>query len=722
MPTGVPSFQQVSPKGPTAPTPTGDPLKDALSRSDAHLTRMLFFRRQYDQRRAFFYRQYIGQQDRKTFPDNTTPRSNTYVPYPLSNVEQIVSRVSDAFFSFDPFFECRGRGSNDEPAAEKMGLVLAYKLHESRLVHFVEDHLRNICIYGHGGIKVDWDWDFDIAVEPGAVFAQVPVQQPNPQTGEMEIVKDPQTGQPQMQTALDPFGAPIVLGYRPQEKMIPRMRPKFEAIDVYDLLVDPDGKLTAHIVEKSWGQLKREQQMSMMVAQQDPTGVQQPLYIMDGFQQLAEVMDKEADPDSCIVRIAELWNETDNTVTIQTFGNDREAISWKDLRLSFRQASYSGYKRRMYGGQAILLYHGSNPFMHRKCPILHTSFIKLPNEIFGLGAIEIISDLTESLNRFVNMVADNWNLGINRRYAYNTEADIDHASLNMFNVPGGRVGVTGNPNEVIAPLPFFTPSRQDYQILDVYKNMIELTGGINDFYSKAVGSPQNNRTATGIATMVNEANFRFKMFIRNYEVEILGPMLEMCASMIQQFMTNEEEVRITDAPVGIEKWPVVHPEELIGNFDFDLVAANYATNKVVRQRNLLAFANWASQTPYWNMGEGLKEIAKIFEIRNINKLVKTDQQVAIEQAQQMQQQLAMMVFEAMLNHESSTQLEHTKARLKPKPAGPAGAKKKPQGRPRGMQQEGAIPGHGAESLMRGLGQSMGLNGMGLGGIGGGGDG
>lgn len=718
MPTAAPSFVQVSPKGPTAPSPTGDPLKDALARANAHLERMLFFRRQYDQRRAFFYRQYVGQQDRRTFPDNTTPRSSTFVPYPLQNVEQIVARVSDAFFSFDPWFECAGRTAQDEPAAEAMQLVEEFKLHQAKLVPAIEALSRNIAIYGHSGIKVDWDWDYDEVIDSQPVFAQQPVVQPDPQTGKPVVVKD-QNGQPQMQPVLDALGAPVILGFRPIQKKVPRQRPKFTAIDVYDMLCDPDGDQVAHIVEKSWGTIKREQEMSTIASQADPTGATKPVYLDEGFQQLQDALLNENDPDSVIFRIAEFWDPTTNTVTIQTFGNDREAISWKDLRLSFRQASYSGFKRRMYGGPAILLYHGENPFMHKRVPILHTSFIKLPNEVFGLGSIEIISDLVESLNRQVNMVADNWNLGVNRRYVYSVEADIDHAALNMFNTPGGKIGVSGvDPEKAVVPLPFFTPSRQDYAILDLYRGMIEATSGISDFYSKGVGSPENNRTATGIASVVNESNFRFKMFIRNLEIDILQPLLEMTASMIQQYMTNAEEVRITDAPVGIEKWPVVHPEDLIGNFNFDLVAANYVTNKIVRQRNLLAFANWASQTPYWNVGNGLKEIAKVFEVRNINRLIKSDQQVAIEQQQQMQQQIQMMVLEAMLNYGMKTGLEYTKAKLKPKPA--SGSSSKGSGRPRGIQQEGKLPGSDGAglSMMREIGQAVGLGGMGLSGLGG----
>lgn len=681
-------------------TNTTQDLAVITERVDANLRRMLYFRRQYDQRRSFFYRQYVSQQDRKTFPDNVTPRSNTFVPYPLSNVETIVSRTSDAFFSFDPPFECKGRSQADETAAEAMQLVLNYKLHKAHWIAAIEELMRNLVIYGFAGIKVDWDWGYDMGVDAQPEFLQQPVTDPMGQR-----VLNPQTGQPQLQPVPDPVtGAPIVIAVHPVQKKIPRQRPLLIPIDVYDLLVDPDGGLVAHMNEKSWGQMKREWEMNSN------------LYFADGMTKLAEKIEQEPDPDLVIVRIAEFWDEINDTVTLMTFGKDTEAISWKDLRASYRQASYSGWKRRLYGGESILLYHGPNPFAHKRAPILYTNYIKVPGEKFGLGAIEIISDLTESFNRMVNMVTDNWNMGINRRYAYNVEADIDHTALNLFNTPGGKVGVVGDPNNVIAPLPFFTPQRGDYMIFDVYKNMIELSSGVNDFYSKGVGSSPGNRTATGINQVMNESNFRFKMFIRNMELDILQPMLEMCASMVQQYMTNEEEVRITDAPVGVAKWPVVKPEELIGNFDFDFVAANYATNKVVRQRNMLAFANWAGQTPYWNMGEGIREIGKVMEIRNLNKLVKSDQQVAQEQQAQLAQQVKLMVLEAALAHGSALDQGQAKAKWQhqSKMGQTPGGK---VGRPRGMGQEGQLPGAGTTTAARGVAQLFGANGLGLSGLG-----
>src|SRR4029077_5025430 len=111
--------------------------------------------------------------------------------------------------------------------------------------------------------------------------------------------------------------------------------------------------------------------------------------------------------------------------------------------------------------------------------------------------------------------------------------------LNSFNVPGGKVGVSGNPNDVILPLPMKTPNAQHYQILELYKGMIEQTSGVSDFYSKGVGSPKGNRTATGINQVIGESNFRFKLFIRNLELDIWQPMLEMVSSMILQFLPDQ---------------------------------------------------------------------------------------------------------------------------------------------------------------------------------------
>lgn len=694
-----------------------DNKQQVLDQATTTFRRLLNFRRPYDALRLQWYAQYLAKRKPIYFPDNVTKRSNTSVPYAWANVEEINSRVQDAYFGMEPWLEVRPRGQNDGPAAEAMDLVLNYMLRKAEFARNFETLVRNILIYGHCAMKVDWDWDFDTVNYPQPVYAI-----------------DPRSGQP----LAGPDGQPIVKGYKPSTQQIPRMCPKFIPIDVYDFLLDPDGGITAHLTERTWAQIKRE-------AQAKPD-----LYFPEALQELGGRLSKEDNPDSCIIRIAEIWNDFEKTTTVITT-QDTDAVAYKDTRAAYRSTgSYSPYKRKVFAQPPILLWHGDNPFLHKRSPVLHTGYVKLPNEPYGIGAIEPISDLSDSLDRFTNMISDNWNLGINKRYAYDANMEIDHEALNNFNIPGGKVGMLGDPNKAIMPLPTFTPNAGDYQILGIYKNFIELASGVSDFYSRGVGSGGANNTATGINDVISESSHRFKLFIRNLEFDVVQPMLQMVTSMIQQFTTDPIEIALTENQPAIAKYPVVRPEQLIGNYNFEIVAANYTSNKVIKQRNFLAFANWAAQTPYWNQYEGLREVAKVFEIRNTQRVLNNPQMVEFQQQQAHQEQLKLALAEKLLDTEGKMLVAEARTVSKegsnkgqdhalkvqsaieewlqglgdmPGKNGQVSPQMQPTGvsrgggRPRGVQQEGAIPGSGTTSLAREVGQGMGANGLGLSGMG-----
>lgn len=654
---------------------------EILGWASQNVQRMVLYRRQYDPMRAAFYKQYVFKSEQRYFPDNMTPRSNTFVPYTLSNVETVTAHIMDAFFSFDPPFETIPRRPHEADAASKMQITLHYMLHRSRMIQEIELLIRNLAIYGHAGFKVDWDWGFETVSFPEAVPAINQYGQP---------IVDPNTGQPQ------------ISGYRPAVRRVPRNCPKFTAVDTYDMLVDPDGTMAGHLIDKTWGELRRE-------AEANPN-----LYLPEAMNILSDDMSQVSDADDVIVRLCELWDSATQTRTVVTTQYDSDALGWKDLRASFRAAAYSSFRRNVYAKRPILMNYGSNPFMHRRVPLLWTSYVKVPGEIFGLGQGEIIADLECGLNNMVNMITDNWDTGINRRYAYDINMDIDHDALNNANVPGGKVGVSGDPSKVIFPLPFFTPNPGDYQILDLYRGMIEVASGLSDFYSKGMGTPGSNRTATGIAQVMQESNTRIRMLIRNLELDILEPTFEMCASMIQQFMTDPLEVQITGSMPGIPKFPKISPDELIGNFMFRFVGANYSTNKTIKQRNMMALTNILSKTPYVNQYEALRELLKAYEIRNLDKILKTPQEVEQEREKNLMKQREQMAFTAVLQAES-------KAAAK-SPAIPAlqsldvqsGLVQQGPGRPpQSPYAQQGTPGVGLSSAVREWAQSVGANGNGM---------
>jgi hypothetical protein len=191
------------------------------------------------------------------------------------------------------------------------------------------------------------------------------------------------------------------------------------------------------------------------------------------------------------------------------------------------------------------------------------------------------------------------------------------------------------------------------------------------------------------------------------ELEILQPLLCMCASMVQQYISDPMEFQITGDNPSIKKWITLTPEELIGTLDFDLVAANYASNRLVRQRNLLALFNLAAQSPFLNQFEALRELFKAFEVRNTAKLLHTPPEVQMMEMQQQKQQINMMMLESMMDVEGKARIAQSKPQMG----------KGPDGRPRKVQFEGKIPGAGLMSHIKDFAQSMGANALGLEGMG-----
>src|SRR5271170_2351232 len=213
--------------------------------------RMRNFRRPYDQRRAYFYRQYIGQRDRRMYPDNLTPRSNTFVPYPRSNVDSVVAHVHDAFFSIEPPIEVRPKGGSPDQAWQMQQVMLTC-LKKAQWIKQIELFTRDCGIYGHAGLKIDWDWDYDVVTGPDPVYQMVPQQDAN---GQPIMELDGQT--PKMMPYFGPDGQKLQIGVQMTTKQVPRNCPKITPIDIYDLLIDPDGKQKAHVMEMSWGEMRR---------------------------------------------------------------------------------------------------------------------------------------------------------------------------------------------------------------------------------------------------------------------------------------------------------------------------------------------------------------------------------------------------------------------------------------------------------------------------------
>lgn len=602
---------------------------------DTHRTlgRLNDFWRPYRSRWSELFRQLIGFSERRTYPDGT-PRANIFIPYPLANWRHVGASVTEALFGMDPPFECLPMGSRDTEAAYRMQPVMeVLALRKAKLRTAIHDFVGVLSTYGIAAMDFSWDFDFDLVYD----WADKPVT-PTATTPPQLIGMEPISGRP---LVIDPMtGQPAIQRVRVLTP-VPRNRPKYEVLDIYDTLIDPDGATIVRFYDKTIPQMMREN----LGAQQ--AGFQ--LYSEEALHELDIHLRNQANGEedmNALIRIAAIWNAVDGTFSMRTVEPDSEALTYKDERYTKRSATYAQFRRPLLkGAPQKMLATGFNPYNHCRVPILWTNYTKLPGEISGMGVIEPSYNLVESLNKAFSMVFDKWNLGINQRFAFDGSGgtDVDMDDLQNLNVPGGLVKVYGNPQNVLYPLPVEGPNGQDYSILVPLQNAIEVASNVSDAFHRGVGGTQGNKTATGISSVLQETNKTSTQLVLRLTEDILEPGLQMTASNIQQFITDELEVRITDELPAIPKqnsqFLMIKPSEIAGNFDFRIVGAAYMENRFVLQNNARMLVQILAGSPYLREAETIEELFRLHRIPYPKRFIKTEEEVQMEQVMMMQQQL-----------------------------------------------------------------------------------
>jgi hypothetical protein len=127
----------------------------------------------------------------------------------------------------------------------------------------------------------------------------------------------------------------------------------------------------------------------------------------------------------------------------------------------------------------------------------------------------------------------------------------------------------------------------------------------------------------------------------------------------------------------------------------------------------MALMNIVGNSPYINQYEALREVGRLFEIRNLDRILYTPEQVA--QMQAAAEQAKLQQLEAIFREKAQAEI-YAKTGKEPKDEGSGGGGGE-GGRPPSIQFEGTIPGSSEEVVNRMLGQQFGASALGLAGLG-----
>lgn len=427
----------------------------------------------------------------------TTDRSKVVRPILYESVEAIHTNLLNNMFPADErFFTVLGKNESDHKNANLIEEFLRAKVDEMGFYQKYAQYLKQAIIIG-------------------STIACVPWYKKTRKTTKT--------------LPIDMFG--ITVGSkRERVEDILYQGPDFEVLDMFDVLIDPDVPVfeEAKVIRK----LERSEHYLKSM----------PVYSnLDNLGRSTSMSDnsnKNAKRESFGLSTQQTENsDCPDTVLLYE--------AWGDFEID--GTFYENYVCTIANEERVIRFE-PNPYESGKKPFVFSQFITVPNEIYGIGAIEKSLGLQHAVNTLTNQKLDVINISINNPFTYLVNDDVFDPS-NIVTRPGALIPV--KDHNTLKPI--YYP--QDYtvafkEISDLKTEIQEATGALK-FFTGGQGS-HSSRTATEVSALVSGGTQKFSYFMAHLEKTSLIPFLEMSFLNTQQFLSDTETLRISHQDGSLE--------------------------------------------------------------------------------------------------------------------------------------------------------------------------
>ena len=486
------------------------------------------WRRQYDQRAVEAYKLYVGYREPIDDPE-LKGRSNLHIPKTYEHVDTIRARLVKTFFSVRPYIDfvpvptgtTLVSEENDRKARVAAALV-DLQLERNNILRVWYDFITSLLVFPAGILAVGWRYETKqvrrrvtqpLVNETGQIvgFTVVEVEQPVVAWDDNEIVN----------------------------------------VDFFDFWPDPRGRdidSCRFVFHREWATRKEVEEKLALLAD---AGAGEVFDLdLDALASASSAIEEGRTQRLTAVGLAA---ETEDGFYEGEEGASRNQLYellhyWEDER------------HAILINRVALAYDGPNPYWrHSKKPFVVASYEPLPNEFYGLSAVQIIQHLQEELNTHRNQRIDNVSFVLNRMWRVDPDADIDESEL--VSRPHGIVHARQGEIEALN-VPEVTGSAFNEEA--VIKMDMEHALGTPAIVRGV--DPTRAETATEIVTKANNASLRFDIKIGLMEAAIKRLAYLMDCNN-QQFVDAPRLVKLF-GPDDAILWASVQPADLIGEFDY----------------------------------------------------------------------------------------------------------------------------------------------------------
>lgn len=579
------------------------------------------YRSQWDDMAIDGYKKLVGykeetEEERKARERGEAVRANLHIPRTYQIVDTIRARMVMAFFKTYPYvefipqpsYQTRFSLQQSEDKAKIASALVNEQLRKNDVIAKYHDYITSLLIFPKGYLGVGWRYEEDF------IKKKVPVP---------EIVQTP-------------FG-PQYTGnsvYQIQES-----REKIwddneiVNIDYFDFWPDPKGST----LDDCRGVFQREflTYDELFQRLQFLEWLDEGIIYLKSPEELWELQGGAHLERGREQRMSEI-GFSDNGLDIFANSEDEKLKGNAEFEILHY---WEDNRHTMTVNRQKTVYDGPSPYWrHRKKPFVCSSYERLPNEFFGMSAVQIISDLQEEENAIHNQRTDNVNFILNKMWKVRRGADIDESEL--VSRPHGVIYMDriDDVEEVQTTDVAASSFTQQNIISTVMENTLATPPVIQGAESRG------DKTATETMKQTGNAGMRFDVKLAIFKDLDLKRLLMLMDMNNQQFIDGDRLVRL-----GVDdaaKWRSINPGDLIGEFDYRPAGANVdpAANKQVRREQLSHMMQFLLQAgvPFVDYHKLIEEWLQSFDIENAEKYIlpreKWLQQSRMMQQMQLQQQ------------------------------------------------------------------------------------
>jgi hypothetical protein len=174
----------------------------------------------------------------------------------------------------------------------------------------------------------------------------------------------------------------------------------------------------------------------------------------------------------------------------------------------------------------------------------------------------------------------------------NSDADIHEGTLRIF---PGRIINTSSEKGLTAvhpPVEILAPA---YNAIQALMESVRDNTGATRFLGGSAQTPELQRTATGIVSIIKEANARLNLVIQGIEDTWTIPFLRRAYKYAQFYAERKDIVRIVGKS-GIE-YQEFDPASIVGDYDFKAMGSQSVGSEEIITQQMINYLNIISRIP-----------------------------------------------------------------------------------------------------------------------------